>query len=76
MARLHYLLLKDGSGFRLRVGNEVTGPLPEPEARRLVFRHARASVMSGRTVAVLAQKPDRSFRTEWIGAPFGSRVEA
>ena len=32
--------------------------------------------LAGRTVAVVMQRPDLSIRTEWIGAPFGGRIDA
>ena len=76
MSRLKYVIFKDKNGCRLRVGDEETGPLTEAEARRIALRKARALQMAGRTVAVVMQGPDMSLRTEWIGAPFGGRVEA
>ncbi|HVG81576.1 MAG TPA: hypothetical protein VNB28_04770 [Methylomirabilota bacterium] len=76
MPRLEYVIFKDKNGCRLRVGDEETGPLTEAEARRIALRKARALQMAGRTVAVVMQGPDMSLRTEWIGAPFGGRVEA
>ena len=76
MARLNYIILRDDTGCRLRVGDTVTGPLSEQEARRLALRRARAAAMSGKTAAVVLQGPDRTFRTEWIEAPFGRQVEA
>jgi hypothetical protein len=76
VSRLEYVIFKDRNGYRLRLGDEETGPLTEAEARRIALRRARALQMAGRTVAVVTQGPDMSLRTEWIGAPFGGRVEA
>ena len=76
MARLNYIIIKDESGYRLRIGDTVSGPLSETEARRIALRRARATAMSGRTAAVVLQRPDRTLRTEWIEAPFGGQVEA
>jgi hypothetical protein len=76
VSRLQYLIVRDEDGCRLRLGDQETGPLPEADARRIALRKARALQMAGRTVAVVTQGPDMSLRTEWIGAPFGGRVEA
>lgn len=76
MSRLEYVIFRDENGCRLRLGDQETGPLTEAEARRIALRRARAVQMAGRTVAVVTQGPDMSLRTEWIGAPFGGRVEA
>ena len=76
MSRLQCIIIKDGNGWRLRLGEEETGPHSEAEARRIALRRARALQMAGRTVAVVTQRPDMSWRTEWIGAPFGGLVEA
>lgn len=70
------MILRDGDGCRVRLGDQETGPLTETDARRIARRKARALQMAGCTVAVLSQGPDLSLRTEWIGAPFGGRVEA
>ncbi len=75
MPRLQYVILRDGDSWRLRLGDEESGPLSEVEARRIALRKARALQMAGRTVAVILQGPDMSLRTEWIGAPFGGRVD-
>lgn len=76
MSRLEYVIFRDDKGCRLRLGDQETGPFPEAEARRIALRQARALQMAGRTVAVVTQGPDKTLRTEWIGAPFGGRVEA
>jgi hypothetical protein len=76
VSRLQYIIFRDGNGCRLRLGEEESGPLSEVEALRLALRKARALQMAGCTVAVITQGPDMSPRTEWIGAPFGGRVEA
>ena len=76
MSRIQYTIISGRDGFRLRIGNRELGPLPEAEARRIALRQARALQMAGRTVAVVTQRHDLSLRTEWIGAPFGGRLDA
>ena len=76
MSRLEYVIFHGDKGCHLRLGDQEIGPFPEAEARRIALRLARALQMAGRTVAVVTQGPDQKLRTEWIGAPFGGRVEA
>lgn len=76
MSRIQYTIIGGRDGFRLRIGDRESEPLSEREARRIALRQARALQMAGRTVAVVMQRPDLSIRTEWIGAPFGGRIDA
>lgn len=76
MARVRYLVVRDGNSCRIRFNGRELGPLPEAEARRLAIARARAAIHAGRTAQVLVQDTDETYRTEWIRAPFGAVVEA
>jgi hypothetical protein len=76
VSRIQYTIIGGRDGFRLRIGDRESGPLSEAEARRIALRQARALQMAGRTVSVVTQRPDLSMRIEWIGAPFGGRIDA
>lgn len=76
MARVSYLVIRDGKSYRIRVNGREVGPLPEAQARRLAIARARAAIFAGRTAQVLVQDSDETYRTEWIRAPFGATVEA
>ena len=76
MARVRYLVVRDGKSCRIRFNGREVGPLPEVQARRLAIARARTAIYAGRTVQVLVQDSDETYRTEWIRAPFGAAVEA